>query len=258
MRKNFIGGNWKMHGNRQELLRLVDELKSQGINELNKIDIAVFPPFVYLSDIQQSLQNMGMTLGAQNQADQEQGAFTGEVSPLMLKDVGCRYVLLGHSERRHIYGESNETVARKLLLANEHQLLPVLCVGETEKERLSGQTEHVIAEQLNAVINLGGIAALQNAVIAYEPVWAIGTGRVATPEEAQIVHAFIRQSLAQHDAQLAEKIRIIYGGSLKPDNAALIFAMPDVDGGLIGGASLKAADFLAICLASAKKEAVLL
>lgn len=254
MRRGFIGGNWKMHGHRAELAHLVEKMQDLGVDKLESLDIAVFPSFVYLSVIHAYLHGGRVALGAQNQAEHEQGAFTGEVSPAMLKDVGCKYVLLGHSERRHLYGESSEVVARKLMLAKENQLLPVLCVGETEAERSAGMTEEVISKQLAAVFDLGGAEVMTNVIIAYEPVWAIGTGHVATAEQAQAVHAFIRQSLVDRDAALAEKTRIIYGGSLKPENAAAIFAMPDVDGGLIGGASLKAEEFVGICRVGAAEK----
>lgn len=247
MRKKFMGGNWKMNGNKQVLVKLVEKMCELGIDQYKEMDIVVFPSFVYLDEIKKSLKDSVIKLGAQNQADQLQGAFTGEVSPNMLSDVGCEYVLLGHSERRHIYGETNEMIARKFKLANEQNLLPVLCVGETESERLQGQTEQVIAKQLESVIAYTGIESFSKAVIAYEPVWAIGTGRVAVPQDVQMVHQFIRAVIAKKDESIAQKIRIIYGGSLKPDNAAEIVSQADVDGGLIGGASLKAQDFVMLC-----------
>jgi triosephosphate isomerase len=193
------------------------------------------------------LKGSGVALGAQSVCAEAQGAFTGEVSAAMLKDVGCRYVLVGHSERRQLYGESDELVARKFVAAQSQGLVPVLCVGETLEEREAGQTLAVISRQMDAVLTVSGVAALGQAVVAYEPVWAIGTGRTATPEQAQEVHATIRSKIAGVDATIGGLVRILYGGSVKASNARELFAMPDIDGGLVGGASLKADEFARIC-----------
>jgi len=246
MRKPWIGGNWKLNGSIEQSVNLAEEVKALTADISDK-DIVIFPPFVYLSLVLDSVRDSQVLLGAQNQSSHEEGAFTGEIAPGMLKDIGCQYVLLGHSERRHVFGESNQDVAKKFALAHEYGLIPVLCVGETEVQRDVGETDVIIREQLDAVIEDVGIKGLHNSVIAYEPVWAIGTGKVATPDEAQSVHAMIREHLAKRDEALAESIQIVYGGSVKPDNAAEIFAKEDVDGGLIGGASLKADAFAKIC-----------
>jgi triosephosphate isomerase (TIM) len=211
----------------------------------------VCPPSVYLQEIARALHQSSIELGAQDVCAEPQGAFTGEVSAAMLKDVGCEYVIVGHSERRLIYRESDQLVARKFAAAQSKSLIPILCVGEQLAEREANRTEEVVARQLDAVLELSGAEAFAQAVIAYEPVWAIGTGRNATPEQAQEVHAFIRARLAARNAKIAGETRILYGGSVKAGNAAELFARPDVDGGLIGGASLKADEFLAI-LAAAK------
>jgi triosephosphate isomerase len=210
----------------------------------------VCPPFVYLQEISRALHQSSIDLGAQDVCAEPQGAFTGEVSAAMLKDVGCEYVIVGHSERRLIYRESDQLVARKFAAAQAKALMPILCVGEQLAEREANRTEEVVARQLDAVLELSGVEAFVQAVIAYEPVWAIGTGRNATPEQAQDVHAFIRARLAARNAKIAGETRILYGGSVKAGNAAELFARPDVDGGLIGGASLKADEFLAILAAA--------
>lgn len=248
MRRPLVAGNWKMHGSRAENAVLLDGLLAAV--DTAKTDVLVCVPFVYLAEITAQLRGKPIKVGAQSVCAEAQGAFTGEVSAAMLKDVGCEYVLVGHSERRSIYLEDNALVARKFMAAQAHGLIPVLCVGETLQQRDSEQTFAVIREQLDAVIKAAGIAALANSVVAYEPVWAIGTGRTASPEQAQAVHAFIRQLLAGHDAALAAGLRIVYGGSVKGANAAELFAMADVDGGLVGGASLKADEFLKICAAA--------
>lgn len=237
-----------MHGTQAELKKLFAEFQGLAV-QFPKIQIAVFPPFVYLPQLIQDKET-NISIGAQNHAAYLQGAYTGEVSSLMLKDIGCEYVLLGHSERRNIFGETDAIVAQKFALAKECQLKPVLCIGETEAQRDTNETEAVVKKQIDAILQKVGIAAFADTVIAYEPVWAIGTGRTPTLDEIQAVHATIRHYLAEHDKQVAEQILIIYGGSMKPDNASGILALPDVDGGLIGGASLKAADFKQICEAS--------
>lgn len=249
MRKPLIAGNWKMHGSRSQVKTLIDGIK-RGIFAFGGIEILVLPALVHLDEVSRLLANTPLLLGAQNLYMGTQGAFTGEVSGPMLADLGCQYVLVGHSERRSIFHEDLGLVAAKFKAASEAKLIPILCVGETRAQRESGTTENIILEQLDSVIQVAGIGALHQAVIAYEPVWAIGTGLTATPDEAQAVHAFIRQFLAQNNIDLAKTIRILYGGSMKADNAAHLLAMPDIDGGLIGGASLDAPSFLAICAAA--------
>lgn len=209
-------------------------------------DIAVCAPYVYLDAVSKVVNNSRLALGSQNIADKSSGAYTGEISAAMLVEVNCKYAIVGHSERRTYYGDTNESVAARFVQAQTQNIIPILCVGETLEQRESDQTIAVVNEQLDAVINAAGIAAFNNAVIAYEPVWAIGTGRTATDEQAQEVHQHIRQYIAAKDATIAAKIQILYGGSAKPDNAQGLFAMPDIDGGLIGGASLEAESFLKI------------
>jgi triosephosphate isomerase len=250
-RRRIVAGNWKMHGSRSANATLIDALLSAGSLD-ESVECLVFPPFVYLGEVARLLADAPMGLGAQNLCAEAPGAFTGEVAAGMLKDVGCTHVLVGHSERRVIYGEDDALVARKFAAALTAGLTPVLCVGEQPAERDAGRTEVVVARQLDAILALSGAAALGKAVVAYEPVWAIGTGRTATPEQAQEVHAFIRGRVQAHDASIAARLRILYGGSCKAGNAADLFRMPDVDGGLIGGASLKAEEFLAIWNAAAE------
>ncbi len=245
MRQPLVAGNWKMNGSTDSVQALVDGIKA-GISEVTTAAMAVCPPFVYIPQVSAMLEGTAIGLGAQDVSDQEAGAYTGEVAPNMLTDLGCRYVIVGHSERRSLYGESDQFTARKFAAARKAGLTPILCVGETLVEREQGVTEQVVERQLDAVIEQEGIAALGAAVIAYEPVWAIGTGKTATPAQAQEVHAFIRGKLAGLDTAVADKVQILYGGSMNAANAAELLAMPDIDGGLIGGASLKPADFLAI------------
>ncbi|MGC3980116.1 MAG: triose-phosphate isomerase [Steroidobacteraceae bacterium] len=247
-RRPLVAGNWKMHGSRAENTALLNTLLAQL--DTGHVDVLVCPPFAYLAEIASRLSGTVVAVGAQSVCAEAIGAFTGEVSASMLKDVGCQYVLVGHSERRSLYGEDNALVARKFVAAQSQGLIPVLCVGETLQQREAEQTFAVIREQLDAVVELAGIAAFARAVVAYEPVWAIGTGRTATSQQAQEVHAFIRQSLAARDAAVAGDVRILYGGSVKGSNARELFAMEDVDGGLVGGASLKAEEFLQICAAA--------
>jgi triosephosphate isomerase (TIM) len=249
MRRPIVAGNWKMHGSRSETARLVEELLARA-PAAPAADCVVCPPFVYLHEAGRLLRDSVYSLGAQDVCADPQGAFTGEVSAAMLKDVGCSYVIVGHSERRLLYRESDQLVARKFSAAQSKGLLPILCVGEQLADREAGRTHEVIARQLDVVLELCGAGALEQGVIAYEPVWAIGTGRNASPEQAQHVHAFIRARVAARDARIAAATRILYGGSVKAGNAAELFAMPDVDGGLIGGASLKAEEFLAILAAA--------
>lgn len=245
MRQPLVAGNWKMNGSLDSIKTLVNGIKA-GKDAVTTAEMAVCPPFVYVAQVAQMLAGTKIAVGAQDVSDQVAGAFTGEVAPGMLTDIGCKYVIVGHSERRSLYGESDEFTARKFAAARKAGLVPILCVGELLEEREQGITEAVVARQLDAVINLEGIAALGDAVIAYEPVWAIGTGKTASPEQAQEVHAFIRGKLAALDAGVAEKVQILYGGSMNAGNAADLLAMSDIDGGLIGGASLKPDDFLAI------------
>ncbi len=249
MRQPLIAGNWKMNGSRDSIKTLLDGLKA-GIDEVKTAEVAVCAPYVYLADVQSQLSGTPIAWGGQNLSTEEKGAFTGEISASMLLDFGCKFVIVGHSERRSLYGEDDALVARKYAVARTAGLIPILCVGETLEEREKGIMEEVVARQLNAVIDLEGVTALNDGVIAYEPVWAIGTGKTASPEQAQEAHAFIRKLIAEKDASVADKVRIQYGGSMNAGNAAELLAMADIDGGLIGGASLKAEDFLAICKAA--------
>lgn len=244
MRRSLVVGNWKMNGTLASAELLVKGIIA-GLGE-NNADIAVCVPYVHLPKVRELVKNTALALGAQNVADKPSGAFTGEISAAMLSEFGCKYALVGHSERRSYYGDTDESVAARFCQAQEQNIIPVLCVGETLEQREQDQTFAVINAQLDAVINLAGIAAFGAAVIAYEPVWAIGTGKTATDEQAQEVHRYIRQYIAAKDQAIADKIQILYGGSAKPDNAKGLFAMPDIDGGLIGGASLDAESFLKI------------
>ena len=247
-RQPLVAGNWKMNGSRASVKSLLDGLR-QGVPE-NGVEVLVCAPFIHIPLAAELLAGSAIGLGAQTVSEYGNGAYTGEISTDMLKDYGCGYVIIGHSERRHILGETNETVARKFRHARENGLQVILCLGERLEEREAGMTEQVLSEQLDAVIAGAGIGSFTGAVIAYEPVWAIGTGHTATPEQAQAAHSFIRLQVARHDDRIADGLRILYGGSVKADNAAGLFAMADVDGGLIGGASLKVDDFLAICRAA--------
>jgi triosephosphate isomerase len=253
MRRPMVAGNWKMHGSRAANQALLTDFDSKLESEW-PIDIVVFPPYVYLSDAARLLDDGPVALGAQDVCAESTGAFTGQVSAAMLKDVGCSYVLVGHSERRRLNHEDDTLVARKFVAAAHVGLIPVLCVGETLEERELKQTESVVERQLDAVIKMHGPAMLSKAILAYEPVWAIGTGRTASPQQAQEVHAFLRHRIAAHDAKIARELRILYGGSVKGSNAAELFAMPDVDGGLVGGASLSADEFRQICAAAAARH----
>ena len=245
MRHTLVAGNWKLNGSLQSVKELISGIKA-GAGEAGGTQIAVCPPFVYIPLVSELLAGSSIAWGSQDVSDQESGAFTGEISAAMLQEFGCRYAIVGHSERRALYAEDDEFTARKFAAARKAGLIPILCVGETLEEREQGITEQVVERQLDAVIKLEGIAALGEAVIAYEPVWAIGTGKTASPQQAQDVHAFIRGKLAALDAGVAEKVQILYGGSMNAGNAADLLAMSDIDGGLIGGASLKPDDFLAI------------
>jgi triosephosphate isomerase len=250
MRRPVVVGNWKMHGSRADNARLVEALVAQYPADPGA-DCVVCPPFVYIQEVGRMLRDAPIGLGAQDVCAEGMGAFTGEISAAMLRDVGCEYVIVGHSERRLLYRESDQLVARKFAAAcHSKSLIPILCVGEQLPERDSGRCHEVVARQLDTVLELCGAESLEQSLVAYEPVWAIGTGRNATPEQAQEVHAFIRQRIAARDARIAAATRILYGGSVKAGNAAELFAMPDVDGGLIGGASLKADEFLSILAAA--------
>ncbi|MDP1558949.1 MAG: triose-phosphate isomerase [Nitrosomonas sp.] len=246
MRKKLVAGNWKMHGNKEQNQELLNAIIA-GMPRMRSGECVVCVPYPYLSQVQLLLQNTFIKLGAQNVNQFAKGAYTGEVSAEMLNDFGCHYVIVGHSERRAVYGENDQTVALKYAAAQKSNMVPILCVGETSEQREADVTEQVIFKQLNAVIENSGVSSLVNAVIAYEPVWAIGTGKTATPQQAQDVHSYIRKSIAMLDPEVASALTILYGGSVKADNASQLFAMPDIDGGLIGGASLIATDFISIC-----------
>lgn len=250
MRRPLVAGNWKMHGSRSSIRELLDDITA-GAGEPGGVDIVVCPPFAYLDAVQSHLKGTAIAWGAQNLcAHAGPGAYTGEVSAAMLLDFGCRYVIVGHSERRNIYGESDAMVADKCAIALDTGLIPILCVGELLEERERGDTESVVGRQLEAVFNkLDDPKRLRGIVIAYEPVWAIGTGKTATPGQAQEMHNFIRRRIAAEDGAAAADMVILYGGSVKAANAAELFAMADIDGGLIGGASLQAQEFLSICRA---------
>jgi triosephosphate isomerase len=251
MRRPLVAGNWKMHGSREMAAALVADIAAALPAHA---DVAVLPPFPYIRELIQRHAAGGLAFGGQDLSEHGHGAYTGEVSAAMLKDIGCAFALAGHSERRQYHGESDDLVARKFVSAQAAGLVPILCVGETLEERDADATERVIARQLDAVVARAGIGAFARSVVAYEPVWAIGTGRTASPEQAGAVHRFIRDKLAALDGTIGGSLRILYGGSVKPSNAAELFGQPDVDGGLIGGASLVAADFLAICAAANRRN----
>jgi len=250
-RKPILAANWKMNlGRADEAIAFLRKIRP-GLSEIEGLDLVLCPPITVLSALAELLGRTRIALGAQDAHWESSGAYTGEVSAAMLAEFGCRYVIVGHSERRQIYGESDAQVAAKFAAVQAAGMLPIVCVGETLEERDAGQTERTVARQIDAVLAAGASDALAKAVLAYEPVWAIGTGRNATPQQAQDVHAFLRARVAARDRGVAQALRILYGGSVKPANAGAIFAMPDVDGGLIGGASLVASDFLAIAAAAA-------
>lgn len=259
MRKFVVAGNWKMNGSAQQSQELLKGLAEAITPDmLASCDVFVCPPSVYLESLGNLLgqkatgQSAGIKLGAQDLSLHEDGAFTGQVSARMLQDVGCTHVLVGHSERRQFCHEDSQVVAAKVEVAIAAGLKPVICIGETQEQHDANKTEAVVKEQLNAVLERCSVEELQHAIIAYEPVWAIGTGLTATPEQAQAVHKLIREILAQKSESLAEKTAILYGGSVKANNAAELFAMPDIDGGLIGGASLNLAEFVQICAAAVR------
>ncbi|MDF2866808.1 MAG: triosephosphate isomerase [Gammaproteobacteria bacterium] len=249
MRQPMVAGNWKMHGSRESITKLLGTIKA-NCDTIPAVDLVVFPPVIFLQQVQQLLAGSKIQWGAQNVHEQPSGAYTGEIAAGMLIEFGCSHVLIGHSERRTLFNESDELLAKKFMAAQQQGLTPILCVGETLIQREQAQTEAVIIEQLNKVIDLAGVEAFNHAIIAYEPVWAIGTGKTATPEQAQQVHALIREQIALKSENVAGKLRILYGGSVKPDNAATLFKMPDIDGGLVGGASLDAQAFLDIAQCS--------
>jgi triosephosphate isomerase len=249
-RRYLVAGNWKMNASLEANRTLIAGV-ADALPRTPDVEVLVCPPYLYLDSVRTLIGSSRIALGAQNLSEQEKpGAFTGEIHGAMLKEVGCQYVIVGHSERRALYGEGDALVAAKVATAQKLGLVPILCVGETLEERDGNKTESVLARQLDAVVEKCGIAAFDQIVIAYEPVWAIGTGRTATPTQAQEAHAFLRGRLAGRDAKIADRVRILYGGSVKADNAMELFAGADVDGGLIGGASLKSADFNAICAAA--------
>ncbi len=249
MRQPLVAGNWKLNGSLETISELVSGISNQ-LSEVTTAELAVCPPFVYLGYVQQLIDGVDISLGSQDCSDQDSGAYTGEVAAAMIKEFGCKYIIVGHSERRLIYGESSEIVAIKYEQVKKNNLVPILCVGETLQEREDGHTEVIIAKQLDAILNRFGIQGFLNTVIAYEPVWAIGTGQTATPDQAQEVHEFIRNKLDALNKGIAANIRILYGGSMKPNNAKQLLKQNDIDGGLIGGASLNAEDFIAIAVAA--------
>jgi triosephosphate isomerase len=247
-RRPLVAANWKMNGTLASLKALVTEVRASVAD--CAADVALCAPFPYLGEVGAALAGTAIGLGAQNLSEHQAGAYTGEVSAAMLRDYNCRYVIVGHSERRALFGESDAQVAAKFIRAIQGGLTPILCLGELLAEREAGLTEEVVARQLDCVIDAAGAGQFSHAVVTYEPVWAVGTSRPATPEQAQDVQAFIRLRIARHDDKVADGLRILYGGSVTGENAAAIFSMADVDGGLIGGASLNAAEFIRICRAA--------
>lgn len=247
MRRTLVAANWKMNGNKASNEALLEAFK-KGFD--GSADTAIFPPALYIEQLADSLKGTDIAYGVQNAHFAEKGAFTGELALSMVKEFGCHYVLIGHSERREIFGETDDMIAAKVEATLAADLIPMLCVGETLEEREAGVTEKVVKTQLDAVLSKVGIEAFDKIVIAYEPVWAIGTGKTASPEQAQDVHAFIRQLLTAEDADVSQRTRILYGGSVKAASAEALFGQPDIDGGLVGGASLIADEFVAICNAA--------
>jgi triosephosphate isomerase len=252
MRGRLVAGNWKSNGNLAANEQLLDAVRG-GAAGLAGVECAVCAPYPYLFQIQRQLAGSAVTWGGQDVSPFGAGAYTGAVTAAMLREFGCSFAIVGHSERRSIFGESSAIVAAKFGAAMQAGLTPILCIGETLQERDAGAMERVVGAQIDAVIEAAGIAALAKSVVAYEPVWAIGTGKTATPEQAQAAHAFIRGRIATHDAAVASGLRILYGGSVKAANAPQLFAMPDIDGGLIGGAALVAEEFMAICRAAERR-----
>jgi len=248
MRRPLVAGNWKMYGSRSSARGLLDGLRERLV--LSRVEVAVCPPFPFLGLTSELLAGTSICYGAQNLHFEPEGAFTGEVSGAMLRDFGCSYVIVGHSERRQYFGDTDDSVAQKACAALREGLVPIVCVGESEAEREAGSTLEVVGRQLSTVSSALGGADTGRIVVAYEPVWAIGTGKTATPDQAQEVHAFIRRSLREVSPDAAESVRVLYGGSVKAGNARDLFAEPDIDGALVGGASLKAEEFAAICSAA--------
>ena len=249
MRQVLVAGNWKMNGSRESIRSLLDGVTG-GMGDVKSAEVAVCAPAIYIPLVEELLTGSEVAWGGEDLSVHASGAYTGEIAASMLNDFHCKYVIIGHSERRTYHDESDELVAEKYEAAMQAGLIPIFCIGETLEQRVQGITNDVVARQVDAVINKLGVAALAKGVIAYEPVWAIGTGKTATPEQAQEVHAFIRSRVAASDASIAEAIQILYGGSMNAANASDLLAQPDIDGGLIGGASLKAEDFLAIAKAA--------
>ena len=247
MRRSLVAGNWKMNGSVAMTDDLLTGLKEGIVQSLPDVDVVVCPPFLYIPLAVQMLAGSTIKVGAQNLDIHKPGAYTGEIAAEMLKEQRCGYVIVGHSERRALYGESSDLVAQKVKAAMAAELKPIVCVGETLEERERGDTGRVVREQLMSVLDINGVDIFPFAIVAYEPVWAIGTGRSASPDQAQEVHALIRESIAELNPDVADQTRLLYGGSVKPENAQGIFSSPDIDGGLIGGAALVASDFLAIC-----------
>ena len=248
MRTPLVAGNWKMNGSRESVKELIAGVV-EGAKALNGVEVAVCPSTIHIADVTAATAGSNVGVGSQDVCTELKGAFTGETSIDMIKDFGCQYAIIGHSERRTIYGETDEMVADKFTVVKNAGIIPLFCIGETLEEREGNITEQVCARQIDAVFAKEGDQAFADSVIAYEPVWAIGTGKTASPEQAQAVHAFIRQHIAEHDADIAEKVQILYGGSMNPANAKELIGQADIDGGLIGGASLKTEDFLAVCQA---------
>lgn len=250
MRHPLVMGNWKLNGSTKMVKELIENLRNE-LNSVTGCDVAIAPPALYLAQAQQALAGSKIVLGAQDVDVNLSGAFTGDTSAEMLKDIGAKYIIIGHSERRTYHQESDEYIARKFAVLKSQGLIPVLCIGESEEENSAGKTEQVCARQIDAVLNSLGAGAFENSVIAYEPIWAIGTGKSATPAQAQEVHKFIRDHIAKQDRAIAEQVIIQYGGSVNANNAAELFSQPDIDGALVGGASLKADAFAAIVNAAA-------
>ena len=253
MRKPLVAGNWKLNGTRESNQQLLQGILANSAG-LDHCDVMVCPPFVYLADVASHIAGSDVLLGAQDLSAESSGAFTGDVSAAMLRDVGCSYAIIGHSERRALFGDSDAIVAKKFQAAHAHGIHPIVCVGESLEQREAGVTTDVVTRQITAVMQAGGVELFAGSIVAYEPVWAIGTGLTATPQQAQEVHAHIRRVIAAADANIAADLRILYGGSVKGSNASELFAMDDIDGGLIGGASLEATEFVTICKAAAGKN----
>jgi triosephosphate isomerase len=253
MRKPLVAGNWKLNGTRESNQQLLQGILANSAG-LDHCDVMVCPPFVYLADVASHIAGSDVLLGAQDLSAESSGAFTGDVSAAMLRDVGCSYAIIGHSERRALFGDSDAIVAKKFQAAHAHGIHPIVCVGESLEQREAGVTTDVVTRQITAVMQVGGVELFAGSIVAYEPVWAIGTGLTATPQQAQEVHAHIRGVIAAADAKIAADLRILYGGSVKGSNASELFAMDDIDGGLIGGASLEATEFVTICKAAAGKN----